>query len=102
MAYLHVYSPCPSGWRFAAEETIEVCRKAVETNFVALWEYDGAAGLRFTHPVDDPLPVEDYLKLVGKYGHLDADQTEHIRTKVGDQITLLSNFSRDSQSPADA
>ena len=58
MAYLHVFSPCPTGWRFAPDLLIEIGRQAVLTNMVPLWEYSAAeSGLRFTHPVDNPLPV---------------------------------------------
>ena len=47
-AYLHIYSPCTTGWRFPSQENIEVARKAVETNFVLLWEFNPARGLRLT------------------------------------------------------
>ena len=56
-AYLHVYSPCTTGWRFPSQMNIEVARKAVETNFVTLWEFDRAGGLRLTRPVDRPAPL---------------------------------------------
>jgi len=92
MAYLHVYSPCPVGWRFPSSETIEVSRKAVETNFVTLWEYAPDRGLRFTHPVDEPLPVERYLALSGKYRHLDAGQTAHIQADVESRLAFLRGF----------
>ena len=53
-AYLHVYSPCTTGWRFQSALNIEVARKAVESNFVTLWEYTPEAGLpspaRWTSP----------------------------------------------------
>jgi phenylglyoxylate dehydrogenase beta subunit len=88
-AYLHVYSPCTSGWRFPSEANIEVARKAVETGFVALWEYAPGQGLRFTHPVDDLRPVRDYLEAVGKYRHLDAGQVAHIQSHIAKDIALL-------------
>jgi phenylglyoxylate dehydrogenase beta subunit len=40
MAYIHVFSPCPTGWRFPPNMLIEIGRKAVETNIVPLWEYE--------------------------------------------------------------
>jgi len=92
LAYIHVYSPCPTGWRIPPEQTIEVCRKGVETNFVPLWEFERGKTLRFTHPVDDPLPVDAYLSLSGKYRHLDAHQREHIQRAVEDNITFLKNL----------
>ncbi len=92
MAYLHIYSPCPSGWRFPAEQTIEVCRKSVETNFATLWECERGGDLKFTHPVDDPLPVEAYLSLSGKYRHLQPDQLVVIRSQVEERLQQLKRF----------
>jgi phenylglyoxylate dehydrogenase beta subunit len=95
MAYLHVFSPCPTGWRFLPSQLIEVARKAVESNLVPLWEYDYQEGrLRFTHPVENPLPVKDYLKLIGKYRHLDADQIEHIQKMAEKRVEMLRHFER--------
>nr|Q8L3A9.1 RecName: Full=NADH-dependent phenylglyoxylate dehydrogenase subunit beta; AltName: Full=Phenylglyoxylate:NAD oxidoreductase; AltName: Full=Phenylglyoxylate:acceptor oxidoreductase [Aromatoleum evansii]CAD21693.1 NADH dependant phenylglyoxylate [Aromatoleum evansii] len=81
-AYLHVYSPCTTAWRFPSNLNMEVARKAVETNFVMLWEYTPQDGLHFTKPVDDPLPVTDYLKAMGRFRHLTPEQVEHIQKKV--------------------
>jgi len=88
-AYLHVYSPCTSGWRFPAQNNIEVARKAVQTGFVTLWEFDPEAGLRFTHPVDKLLPVKSYLEAVDKYRHLDSGQVAHIQEHIGKDIAFL-------------
>lgn len=92
MAYLHVYAPCPSGWRFGSGDTIEICRMGVDTNFVTLWEYERDTGLRFTRPVDDPLPVVEYLKLNGKYRHLSEEQIAHIQAKTIERVDELRRF----------
>ena len=55
-AYLHVYPPCTTGWRFPTALNIEVASKAVETNFVMLWEFTPADGLRFTRAVERRSP----------------------------------------------
>ncbi|MCL2715766.1 MAG: thiamine pyrophosphate-dependent enzyme [Alphaproteobacteria bacterium] len=81
-AYLHVYSPCTTGWRFPSERNMEVARKAVETNFVMLWEFTPQSGLNFTHEHDHPLPVTEYLKAMGRFRHLDEAQIAHIQAKV--------------------
>lgn len=39
-AYLHVFSPCPTGWAYKPEKAIEVARKAVASNVFPLWEMD--------------------------------------------------------------
>jgi phenylglyoxylate dehydrogenase beta subunit len=93
MAYLHVFSPCPTGWRFPPALLIEVARKAVESNIFPLWEYENESeSLRFTHPVDDPVPVSSYLELIGKYRHLDEDQIAYIQDKTNKGIRLLQTF----------
>jgi phenylglyoxylate dehydrogenase beta subunit len=93
MAYIHVFSPCPTGWRFSPSKVIEVARKAVETNMAPLWEYINEEGrINFTHPVDNPLPVEAYLSLVGKYSHLSPDQIAHVQETVDKAIQILNSF----------
>jgi len=94
MAYLHVYAPCPTGWRFPSAMTTQVCRMQVRTNFIALWEYDPSNGLRFTHPVEQPEPVANYLNLIGKYRHLSNEQVVHIQCTVDDKIAYLRQLAR--------
>jgi phenylglyoxylate dehydrogenase beta subunit len=95
MAYIHVFSPCPTGWRFSPSMLIEVARKAVETNMVPLWEFEyKTRELHFTYPIDNPLPVERYLSLVGKYRHLSQEQIKHIQEVTNQRIEVLMKFSK--------
>jgi phenylglyoxylate dehydrogenase beta subunit len=89
-----VYSPCTTGWRFPTDQNIEVARKAVQTNFVMLWEYNPADGVRFTRPVDDPLPVTDYLKAMGRFRHLSPDQISHIQSKVVENLAFVKQMAQ--------
>lgn len=91
-AYLHIYSPCPTGWRIPSNKVIEACRKSVESNFVTLWEYTPATGLKFNRSPDKPIPVVDYVKAIGKYRHLDEDQLAHIQAKVDEHVALLKRL----------
>ncbi len=94
LAYIHVFSPCPTGWRFPSDMLIEIGRKAVETNVVPLWEYENEGNVfQFTHPVDTPKPVQEFLSLIGKYGHLDTEQIEHIHKMAARRIDMLKKFS---------
>ena len=91
-AYLHIYSPCTSGWRFPAASNIEVARKAVETNFAILWEYEPDQGLRLSRPIDSPRPVTEYLKLLGKFKHLDEAQIQHIEHHIAGQTKMFNEL----------
>jgi phenylglyoxylate dehydrogenase beta subunit len=91
VSYIHLFSPCPTGWRFPPEKTIEVSRLAVETNFFPLWEYERGK-FRFTHSVENPKPVKEYLQLVGKYSHLDRDQLKKFKRMVEERLELLKRL----------
>lgn len=88
-AYLHVYSPCTTGWRFPSRKNIAVARKAVESNFVVLWEYAPETGLKLTHPVDEPAPIKEYLEALGKYRHLTAEQIAHIERHIAANVAEI-------------
>lgn len=93
MAYLHVFSPCPTGWRYPPKMLIEIGRKAVQTNTVPLWEFSYQEDqLRFTHPVEDPKPVTEVLSLIGKYRHLSEEQVAHIQKKTDARIETLKKI----------
>jgi len=93
LAYIHVFSPCPTGWRVPPSMLIEVARKAVLTNMVPLWEYEKEEGrIRLTFRVDEPLPVQDYLSLIGKYRHLDDTQIAHIQKRTDEALERLKKF----------
>ncbi len=73
--YIHLHAPCPTGWRFPPSKTIEVGRLAVETGMWILYEIeDGVFKLTGrSKALLDPSkrkPVEEYLKLQGRFSHL--------------------------------
>ncbi len=66
--FIQIHVPCPLGWRFDSSLTLEVAKLAVETGLYPLVEYENGTliGVRKIKPK----PVEDYLKLQGRYRHL--------------------------------
>ena len=91
-AYLHIYSPCTTGWRFPSDQNMEVARKAVESNFVLLWEFTPSEGLQFTHPIENARPIDEYLQTLGKYRHLDSDQVAHIERTLANNLARIRGF----------
>lgn len=62
-------APCPTGWSYAPEDSVEVARLAVRTGMFPLKEY--VEGKVVHTKVKRPrLPVEEYLKLQGRFAHL--------------------------------
>jgi phenylglyoxylate dehydrogenase beta subunit len=94
LAYLHVFSPCVSGWRFDTAMTIEVQRMAVESNYFPLWEFEKEKKkIRFTHVPEHPLPIERYLSMVGKFRHLNHEEIAHLQKSTDDRMELLKSLS---------
>lgn len=62
-------SPCPTGWDFDPKHTAEIGRLAVTTGIWPLKEYVDGQVIHTKVPRQRK-PVEDYLKLQGRYKHL--------------------------------
>ena len=79
--YIHILSVCPTGWRCPSNSTIKMGRLAVETGIFPMYEIENG---EYTLNIDLPKlrPVEDYLKLQGRFRHLDKDNTAEIQEKV--------------------
>ena len=91
-AYLHIYSPCTTGWRFPSQDNIEVARKAVETNFVMLWEFTPDSGLTLSRPLDKARPLAEYLEAQGKYRHLSPEQISHIEASLAKNVAFIERL----------
>jgi pyruvate ferredoxin oxidoreductase beta subunit len=68
-SYIQVNAPCITGWTFDAGNTIEIARLAVETGLWPLFEYVNGE-LAQVKKIRRLKPVEDYLKVQGRYKHL--------------------------------
>jgi len=96
--FLHVIAPCTRGWRFDSEKTIRMARLAVETRLFPLYEVEGGI-YKITFPVSSPKPVEEYLKLQGRFAHLfqpqNANELEAVKKGVAEnyrRLEILSQF----------
>jgi len=86
--YLHVFSPCPVGWRIDSNMVIEVCRTAVRTNYFPLWEAENGKP-KFTVEVSNPKPVTDFTKLMRKFSHLKEDGIAELQKQVDERYAFL-------------
>jgi len=87
-AYVHILSPCPTGWRYSSNLTIEIGQLAVQTGIFPLYEIEGG---RYRLNADPPKlkPVEEYLKLQGRYRHLTGEEIESIQEMVNEDYGKL-------------
>jgi len=66
--YIQIHVPCPLGWRHEPGLTLEVAKLAVETGLYPLIEYEN--GVLASRKTITPKPVEEYLKIQGRFKHL--------------------------------
>lgn len=87
-AYVHVLSTCPVGWRLPADLSVRITRLAVETGIFPLYEIEnGKYKLNFDFP--QLRPVEDYLKLQGRFRHLTPETIAEIQKRVTQEYLAL-------------
>jgi len=89
-AFLHILCPCPTGWEFDPALGIEVSRLAYETGAWVL--YESSEGKRtISRRPKERKPIEEYLKVQGRFSGLTADQIKEIQNDVDDHFTALIN-----------
>ncbi|RLG57610.1 MAG: pyruvate synthase subunit beta [Candidatus Hydrothermarchaeota archaeon] len=87
-AYIHVLTPCPIGWGFPSEKTIEVGRLAVDTGMWALYEVENGE-TRITYKPNQRKPVKEYLKMQKRFKHLSEEEIEKIDQDIEERWKRL-------------
>lgn len=91
-AFIHVLSPCPRGWRYPMNITIELARIAVETCFFPLWECEDGdykvspPSMRYVKRPERKKSVKEYLKLQGRFRHLFNPEKKEIIESIQKHI----------------
>ncbi len=86
--FIHAYSPCPSGWRMDPRKAIEVSRLAVRTGVFPLYEFQDGR-YNFTKEIKKRKPVEEYLRLQGRFKHLTPADVAEVQALVDKEYDEL-------------
>jgi pyruvate ferredoxin oxidoreductase beta subunit len=92
-AYINAIAPCPRGWRFPSDQTINISRLAAETCVWPLYEVVNgtdyalsAESLRIAEGKAEKKPVSEWIKSQGRFKHLSdprwAGVAESIQSEV--------------------
>ena len=88
-------SPCPTGWDFDPSLTAEIGKLAVRTGIWPLKEYENGK-ITHTKKPAKRVPVEEYLRLQGRYRHL--FEPEHDETLLADIQARVDAYWADVES----
>lgn len=82
--YIHLLTPCPTGWRCDASKTVEIGRLAVQTGMWMLFEIEYGK-FKFNPPSNRLIDkekrrsVKEYLTLQGRFRNLTEEDIERIQ-----------------------
>jgi len=79
--YIQILASCPPGWRIPEKYTIKVVKMAVDTGIYKVFEIENGKFKLNYKPVKR-LPVEEYLKMQGRFKHLTKEQIDEIQKEV--------------------
>lgn len=92
-SFVHIHCPCPAGWRFDSNQTINIAKLAVETGMWILYEIEDGV-LRITKRVVNKKPVEEYLQKQGRFKHLTDKEFKIMQEHVDSEIERLEKWEK--------
>jgi pyruvate/2-oxoacid:ferredoxin oxidoreductase beta subunit len=99
LVYIHIFSPCYTGWRAAEDSAVEISRAAVETNYFPLWECERGQ-YRLTYRPRKVPPISEFTRLMGRYKHLTGDQMAEFQQMVDQRLHLIESLERINRGPS--
>ena len=87
-AYLHIQAPCPKGWQFPSNKTIEMAKLALDTGMFQLYELEDGK-YKMSYMPKERKPVDEFLKLQGRFKHLKPEHIEKIQNFVDQKVKAI-------------
>jgi pyruvate ferredoxin oxidoreductase beta subunit len=93
-AYIHAFSPCPTGWRHEGRYAVKMARLAVQTRVFPLYEVINGKYI-LSRKITKPKPVTEYLKLQKRFAHLTPMDMEVIQENVNNEYERILKLSEE-------
>lgn len=97
--FVNLFATCPTGWRSDPAKSIELAKLAVETGIAPLYEIvNGKHIVNMPKDISKLKPIEEYLKLQGRYRHLFKPERKEreigfIQERVKENLRRLIEYS---------
>ena len=86
--FLHILAPCPPGWKFSDELSIELAREAVQNRIFPLLEIEGGTRWRLSMEHKGK-PIDEYMAAQGRFRHLQPEDIARLQAEVNERWELL-------------
>ena len=85
--FVHLFSPCPPGWRYDPSESIEIARLAVKSGMWILWEQENGVfslkkGSRKYLNKESRISVSEYLRRQGRFSLVSEEEIRRLQDWV--------------------
>jgi len=93
--FIHALSPCPRGWRYDSDLSIEIAKLAVDTCYFPLWEYENGVwrltdrSLVIARNPKLKKPITEFLKVQARFKHLLRPENAYVVKKLQDYIDAM-------------
>lgn len=84
-AFLNMLAPCPRGWRYETSEIMKICQLAIDTCYWPMFEVDHG-NWRLTYEPKNKLPIEEFLRVQGRFSHLFKPGNEDLIAAFQDEV----------------
>ncbi|MFA5332916.1 MAG: thiamine pyrophosphate-dependent enzyme [Candidatus Nanoarchaeia archaeon] len=82
---LIVLSPCPLGWGSKTDQSIQIAKLAVETNFWPIYEYSNKK-YTLNYESAKRKPIEEFLKTQARFKHLLSPENKELLKDIQQEI----------------
>jgi pyruvate ferredoxin oxidoreductase beta subunit len=91
--FIHVLAPCPPGWRYPTEKSVEIGKLAVKSGMWVLYEREyGKLSINSQSKaaMKNPIPLEEYLEPQGRFKGINAKTLEILKQHLAKNIKKLA------------
>ncbi len=79
--FFHIFAPCPPGWRYPSDQSIEIGKRATDCGVFPLYEVmDGH--YHITRKGGALKPVREYFQAQGRFSHLGDADLDRVQAQV--------------------
>ncbi len=84
--FMNILAPCPRGWRHEPEDTMDICRLAVDTGFWPLYEVIDGNKWNITYKPKEKKPMTDWFKAQGRFRHLLKPENQQLVSEIQQHV----------------
>ncbi len=87
--FLHIYAPCPTGWKSRPDDSVKLARMVVQNCMFPLYEVENGEKYTLNIRPKEKKPINDYVRLQGRFRHLTEEHLAVMQQETDHNWELL-------------